>query len=170
MVELLITVMVAAILAAMAAPSFSRFVTSSRLAEQTNELIAAMHFTRSEAIKRNARLTLCRVDDEGDEDCAGDTGNWEHWIVRTADGEVVRRGRVSVYGGTLQVTSTLDDDTIEFGPDGLARTGGALVNAGLDDDAQGLRVCSSAQDDDNIRAVVLGAGSRMTTTKESGEC
>lgn len=170
LVELMVTLFVASILTALAAPSFSRFVTNSRLAEQTNELIGAIHFTRSEAIRRNARLTLCRVDSESATVCAGDNETWQHWVVRNAAGDVVRRGVVQTYGGTLRVIAKLDDDAIEFGSDGLARTGGVLVNAGLNDVGHGLQICSNRQADENVRTVVLGAGSRVTTTKESGSC
>lgn len=170
LVELMITILVASILVTLAVPSFSRFVTSSRLAEQTNDLIAAIHFTRSEAIKRNARLTLCRVASENATACAGSAGGWQHWLVRNAAGQVVRRGRVNTYNGSLQITATLVNDSLEFGSDGLARTGGVLVNAGVNETAQGLRICSSAHDFENIRAVELGAGSRVSTTKASGTC
>jgi type IV fimbrial biogenesis protein FimT len=169
LIELLITITIASILMAIAVPSFNRMTVSSRLANQTNELVSMISFTRSEAIKRNFRLVLCRASSATSTDCAGSAASWEHWIVLTAGGEVVRRGLVNTYGGALVLDSTLSGDSIEFGSDGMARTGGILVNSS-DDDAHGFRVCSTRESADNIRAITLGAGSRITTLKESGTC
>jgi hypothetical protein len=76
---------------------------------------------------------------------------------------------VNTYDGTMTVSSNFTANTITFGSDGLARTGGNLVNA-ADDDSQSFRVCSSRQSTENIRELVLGAGSRISTLKESGTC
>ncbi|MET0279744.1 MAG: GspH/FimT family pseudopilin [Steroidobacteraceae bacterium] len=171
LVELMITLLVAGILTTVAVPSFSRLTMTSRLATQANDLVSAMSFTRSEAIKRNATLRMCRTADVAATTCAGTTGQWEHWIVRTQPGgQVVRRGIVNTYGNTVRVTSTLTSDFIDFGSDGLARaSGGGLINAS-DTDAQFLRVCSTRQSNDNQRKLILGAGSRVTMLKESATC
>lgn len=173
LVEMVVTIMIASILIMMGAPAFNRIVMNSRLASQTNDLITAVQVARSEAIKRNAGLQLCRVASDASTTCANGNGAWEHWIVRTLAGSgadtIVRRGLVNTYGGTLTVRSTFSNDTVTFGSDGLARSGGNLVNAN-DDDAQGFRVCSSAGSDENIRRLAMGAGSRLSTVKESGEC
>lgn len=168
LVEMLITVTVAAILMAIAAPSFTRLGTNSRLSSQTNELVSLISFARSEAITKNSGLVLCRAATGVATACAGTSGDWEFWIIRNATG-VVRRGTINTYGGTLVVDSTLTADSVTFGSDGLSRTGGNLVNAG-DDDAHAFRVCSDRQAADNIRRLLMGASSRVTTTTESGAC
>jgi type IV fimbrial biogenesis protein FimT len=169
LIELMITLVVASILLAMAVPSFTGMMVSSRLANQTNELISMISFTRSEAVKRNAGLRLCRAGSAAATSCAGSAGQWVHWVVLNAGGTVVRRGLVNDYSGTLRVSSTLTADTIAFGSDGLARSGGILINAS-DDDAQSFRVCSTRGTNENIRTITLGAGSRITTVKETGTC
>jgi type IV fimbrial biogenesis protein FimT len=169
LVEMLITVTVAAILMAIAVPSFTRLGTNSRLSSQANELISLISFTRSEAITKNSGLVLCRAATDVATACAGSTEDWEFWIIRNAAGEVVRRGSINTFGGTLVVNSTLAADSVTFGSDGLSRTGGNLVNAD-DDDAHSFRICSTRQSSDNIRQVLMGASSRVTTTTESGTC
>jgi type IV fimbrial biogenesis protein FimT len=169
LMELIVTLTVLGVLSAMAAPPFTRMVVSSRLAEQTNELIGVVAFSRSEAIRRNATLTLCRVAALNGTTCANSAGQWEFWVLRNAAGAAIRNGVVNTYGNTVRITSTLTNDTLNFGSDGLARTGGNLVNASGTDN-HSLRVCSTRGASENIRRVILNAGSRATTVKETATC
>lgn len=41
-------------------PSMSELIKNSRLSAHTNDLLASLHLARTEAIKRNARVTLCK--------------------------------------------------------------------------------------------------------------
>jgi type IV fimbrial biogenesis protein FimT len=51
-------------------------------------LVASAHLARSEAIKRNADVTLCVSNSDGT-DCG--SGGWEQgWIVLAADGTVIQ--------------------------------------------------------------------------------
>lgn len=59
LIELLVTVTIMAILAAVAAPSFSRLIADSALSTQANSLLADLRFARSEAAKRGISVTLC---------------------------------------------------------------------------------------------------------------
>lgn len=169
LVEVMITVLLAAIVMGLAVPTFRSLTTSSRLSSQTNDLISVLTFARSEAITKNVRHTFCRADSAAATECDADDAVWEHWIILRPDGEVVRRGIVPTFGGTLIVVSSLVGNAVTFGSDGLARTGGALVNAD-DDDAHFFRICITTQSEDNIRELFLGGGSRATTVKESGTC
>lgn len=164
-VELMVTIMLASILLGLGVPAFRQMMATSRLTAQTNDFVAAINAARSEAITRNVNIFFCRVDTAASNACALSSGEWEHWIVRTATtpGTVIRRGSVSTAAG-LGVTSNLVNDLITFGSDGLSRTGGALISAGEID------VCSSVANGDNVRRVTLGAGSRISTEKIAGAC
>jgi type IV fimbrial biogenesis protein FimT len=59
MIELLVTVVIMAILAALAAPSFASLIRDYAVSSQLNALNADMRFARGEAIKRGASVTLC---------------------------------------------------------------------------------------------------------------
>lgn len=61
LIELLITVALVAILATIAAPSFSRVIQGSQLSAHANDLLAAVAYARSEAIKRGTTISLCPV-------------------------------------------------------------------------------------------------------------
>jgi len=59
LVELLITISIAVILLSLAAPSFTSFINSNRLATASDELIISLSYARSEALKRRTTTTLC---------------------------------------------------------------------------------------------------------------
>ena len=162
-IELMITVAMASILLAIAVPSFNQMVVSGRLTAQSNEMVAAISLARSEAIKRNANVTLCRAADNSTA-CVTATGAWRNWIIRTTAGTVVRQGNVNTFGGTLAMRSTLANDQVVFGPDGLARTGGAMVADHT------ITVCSQRNIDRNVRRITLGRGSRMSTASRTEAC
>jgi len=89
LVELMVSLAVLAILLALAVPSFQNATLGARLSGYANDLLASTQLARSEAIKRNAPVTLCRSTDGTT--CAT-TGSWHvGWIVRLADGTVLQR-------------------------------------------------------------------------------
>ena len=59
LIELMVTLVVAAILLTVAIPSFQSIVQNNRLITQANELITGINLTRSEAIKRGKSITIC---------------------------------------------------------------------------------------------------------------
>lgn len=64
LVELMVTLAVMAILATVAGPSFFNMIATNRMANQTNELVAALNAAKSEAIRRAQPITL-RANDDG---------------------------------------------------------------------------------------------------------
>lgn len=83
LVELLVTLAIVAIGAAIAAPSFRGMIADTRLSAQANDLLASLKYTRSEAVKRNARVSMCKK--AGDNTCAVTstaTAGWQGgWLV-----------------------------------------------------------------------------------------
>jgi type IV fimbrial biogenesis protein FimT len=77
--ELLITLMLATVISAMALPALSAFIERGRLTEVSNSLHQALRYARSEAVSRNARVSVCKTSDG--QQCA-DTGGYEQgWVV-----------------------------------------------------------------------------------------
>lgn len=80
LIELIIVLTIAGVLAALAAPGMQTFVSSNRLASQVNDLLADISLARSEAIKRNTDTGVCVTDSAGT-DCVV-AGNWVNgWLV-----------------------------------------------------------------------------------------
>lgn len=152
LVEMMVTVAVIAILAAVATPSLVSVVNGNRLAAQSNEMVASLQIARSEAVRLNGQVSVCRSTDGLS--CAG-AGAWTRWIVISGT-EVLRDSTVR---SPVQITSGAA--TITFRSDGLAReaTGGLANNS--------FTVCvPTNKPPQNRRVVALVRGSTVTTTAE----
>jgi type IV fimbrial biogenesis protein FimT len=81
--ELIITMVIASILAAVAVPAYQDFMRSTRMSTTANEVIAAFNYARSEAIKRNRRVTICKSNNKAT--CTS-SAEWHHgWIIFAED-------------------------------------------------------------------------------------
>ena len=116
LVELMITVAVMAILAAIATPAMQGLLNGNRLNGAAGELTAAMQLARSEAVRRNVRVRVCGSSDGST--CAGGT-SWSQVIVRQPNGTVDDPAVVRSFqpSGSLQVSGP--GNPIEFRPSGL---------------------------------------------------
>jgi type IV fimbrial biogenesis protein FimT len=78
LIELMVTIALAAIILTQAVPSFNSLVQNNRLISQKNEFISTLNLARSEALKRGTRVTVCASTDQA----TCDTADWEQgWIV-----------------------------------------------------------------------------------------
>lgn len=80
LVELLITVAIAAILLSLAAPNFREMLVKRSVQAAAETLASDMRFARSEALKRSTQTVICRSTDGAK--CSTVVGSWsEGWIV-----------------------------------------------------------------------------------------
>ena len=63
MIELIVTMVVAAIVLTLGVPSFRELINNNRLTSGANEFVTALNLARSEAIKRSVRVTVCKSAD-----------------------------------------------------------------------------------------------------------
>ncbi len=59
LLELMVVLAIAGVLAAIAIPAMGNFMRNSRITAAANDVMAGFHFARSEAIKRRTPVTLC---------------------------------------------------------------------------------------------------------------
>lgn len=79
LIELIITLTIIGVIAAVAVPSMSTFMESNRLTALTNDLIGDINLARSEAIKRGVQIAVCGSPTSPS--CAGGA-NWNGgWLV-----------------------------------------------------------------------------------------
>ena len=79
LIEMLITIAIAAILMGIAIPSFRYITNSNRIASELNGLLGDLQLARSEAIKEGRTITVCQSNDGAS--CSNST-SWEGgWIV-----------------------------------------------------------------------------------------
>lgn len=110
LLELLVTVAVATILAVVAVPSYQAFIANQRAKTMAQELMLSLMHARSEAIKRNAPV---HVNATG--------GNWSTgWVITTEAGksyaqcEADPAGCLRMQGPTPQVQVTAAVATFTF--------------------------------------------------------
>jgi len=78
LIELMITLVVAAVLLSIGAPSFSQFLASNRLTTQINNFAGALNTARSVAVTRNTSAGVCTTN--GGASCT--VGPWQNgWLV-----------------------------------------------------------------------------------------
>ncbi|MEM6641287.1 MAG: GspH/FimT family pseudopilin [Pseudomonadota bacterium] len=66
LLELLIAIAIGVILVGVGVPNFLATIRNSQMTSATNGLVGALYTARSEAVKRRARVTLCRAAAVGD--------------------------------------------------------------------------------------------------------
>lgn len=80
LIELMVTVSIAAILSSMALPSYRDYIQNESLLGGSNQLLGAMRYARSEAVKRKAPVKVCASN--GLRQCAGVAESWINgWLV-----------------------------------------------------------------------------------------
>lgn len=115
LIELMITLTVAAILLSVGVPSFVTFTQDNRLTTQSHTLRTSLSFAREEATKRANSVSVCRSNDQ-----ATCSGNWKDgWIiftdndrdgtVDTGDGDTVLRVSPALTGGNTLTYSNAAD-------------------------------------------------------------
>lgn len=191
LLELLVMLAVVSIIISVGLPQMSIFFKGNRMVTNTNDLIAGLHIARSEAIKRNRRVSICKSSnaDEAAPECAAGAGGWEDgWFVFEEDanaGNVVGTYDSATDGAILRVnagaegsnvTITTDDaniqDFVSFTSRGAPKLSNGSSQSGV------FRVCDdrgleNAAGGVVARGVLLGASGRVRTTKDAariGEC
>jgi len=88
LLELLVTVAVAAVLATIAVPNMSIFIQNNARSSRMNELTTAFNIARNEAISRQTKVTVCASDTAtpGTYKCSKKNGFEIGWIVMTDSG------------------------------------------------------------------------------------
>ncbi len=86
MIELLVTLAIAAILSALAAPSVKEFIVHSRMTNVTSEFSGSVLRARNEAVNHNICTSMCLSSTAGDStgtpSCATSGDDWQKgWIV-----------------------------------------------------------------------------------------
>ena len=132
LIELMVVLVVAGIVLAIGVPSFNSQVKNSRLTSAINQVVAAMHLSRSEASKRRIPVVMCTSSNslEGDGASCDGIASWKDgWLVfadlnsnDTFDGadEIINRQGPQSDGLNVGASAELDD-SITYLPSGFAK-------------------------------------------------
>ncbi|MFO7582519.1 GspH/FimT family pseudopilin [Guyparkeria sp.] len=166
LIELMITIVVAAVLLAIAIPGFNNLILSNKLTTVNNEWVTAINVARSEAIKRNGNVVICgATGNDGDltTGCGNDANLGEVRIGSdgTPPFTVVREALAADLPSGIALADTT---TIRFGGNGVGRRAdqdapysGPVAEIGAPDLAGGT-----------YRCIELVSGTIVTT--EDGAC
>ncbi len=109
LIELLTALVVLAILATVALPSYQNFVLTQRVRGASYDLMTSLVFARSEAIKRNASVSMTQA-----------AGGWtQGWTVSA--GALTLRTQ-DPYGGSVSIANSASLTTITYSNDGRLAT------------------------------------------------
>lgn len=144
MVELMVTVGLLVVLMSVAVPSFQAVIQGNRITTSANDMVAALQFARSEAVRRGVNVTVCPSADQ-----ATCSGAWtDGWIVR---GPVAADPPFRVWPSLRPGMSLTAGGIVEFNPLG------GVTNAR----------CYQLDLGTYRRSVTVGPGGRVTTTNNA---
>lgn len=138
LLELIATLAIAAIVLMLGVPSLQEWIRNNRFLTDVDALVVALQLTRSEAVKRGVRVTLCKSADGTS--CAHEGGYEQGWIVFVdpnnnatvdADEEVIRVFDAIAAGtGTTLTGNQPVEKYVSYTADGVARLASGAFQAG----------------------------------------
>lgn len=174
LLELMITIGVAGVLAAVAVPNMRDFIRNNRLTAGANDLLHSTQIARSEAIKRQQNVVVCASADPSATAPVCSYGSFNGWVVfqdtngnwRFDAGEAIIE-RHDLLDASVTVVND-NDGILSYGSSGFANPAGLKIpslNVVICDARGNLQVGNSS----SARAVLIEATGRSRTTKNHGE-
>ncbi len=167
LIELLVTMAVAAILMGLAAPSFLRTVRSNQMSTAVNTFLSDLRYARSESVKRGGRVVMCRTDspETVPPACAADAGTtgkgWATgWFIFH---DVDSSGGFSTGDTVLRVqAAVVSVDSVLEGTPTASTTFKFTATGRLGDSTQAAKLIfgGSRFDSDLQRVMCISAGGR----------
>jgi type IV fimbrial biogenesis protein FimT len=138
-VELVVSLAIVSILATTGVPAFSSFIQSNRLSESAFDVLGTIHLARTEAVKRRARVVLCRSADPvlPTPSCGGSPNTWTTgWLVfasgdsnntyEAATDTLLGIGLVNSSNVTV-ISNSTSDNNLEYNSDGTTNESGGTA-------------------------------------------
>ncbi len=176
MIELMVALAVMSIIISVGLPRMSVFFKGNRMVVNANDLVAGLSIARSEAIKRNGRVSICKSTNaaEASPSCATGAEGWhEGWIVFVEGKDVgnVYGQYTAADGAILRVNAGAEGSNVTINADraGIANyvtyTSRGIPKLSNGSSQSGVfRICDS-RGTSKARGVVLSASGRARTTK-----
>ena len=134
LLELMIAVAMLGILSALALPSYKAMMANNRGSANANALIQVLTAARTEAIKLNRSVTLCRSTDGIS--CAAATVSWDKGIIAFSDlnangaldsGDVILRKDIPFARSTIITDNFAASAPLTYSPSGLGSSAGTFT-------------------------------------------
>lgn len=160
LIEVMIVIAIMTIIASLTAPSFNNLMRRQQVSGETDVLFSLIYFARSEAVKRNKVVTICKSDNATQ--CGGDWTNG--WIVfsdvdkdgsRDSGETLISSGKIGE-GYQLGWSAFGSNNYIRFTANGLT-----LSQNGS------FKLCPNDNDARFARAVVISKTARVRLPKDN---
>lgn len=155
LVELVVTVIVLGVLAAIAVPRFAELTNRSRISSATNEMVALLQTARSAAITNRSTVTVCPSTGSA---CQAAMG--ARWIALSSKAGVLRE---TTFNSAITVKASANlagaSNKFTFTPNGFSAVGTQTVGK--------IGFCSPKVSGQNRTDVTVNFG-RISTTRATG--
>ena len=167
----MVTLLLFAIILTVGVPSFREFTLTNQMATRVNALVSDLTYARSEAVKRNLRVTTCKsANPTAALATCTSGGGWEQgrimFVDADADGQrdtgeiLLRASQPFADGSTLRGNTNVQDRVAHIGTGRVAGSNGSLIFC----DA---RITNFSADKSKARVIVISNTGRIRT--ESGD-
>ncbi|MEW6039717.1 MAG: GspH/FimT family pseudopilin [Pseudomonadota bacterium] len=152
LIELMVGIAVAAILITVGIPGFRDLILDNRMAAQINSLVADLSYARSEAVKRNDDVIVCKRNTAGT--ACDDTKRWtDGWIVLS--GTTVLRAHEAVSSSMAMNLKYSGSNRVSYNGKGFL----SGVN-------NGTFIFCDSRGHTKARGLVLAMTGRLRTTRD----
>lgn len=178
LLELLVAIAVLAIIMGIAVPSFMSTMINARLTTAANDFLAALQLARTEAMRAQGRVTICKAAAAATQCDASSTTDWARgWMIFTdpvpqSPPQTEAASRLLSRGGhqiPTDITIKSGDANLQlyasFVGDGSSRQMNSNLLAGT------FRVCSTSSfvgNNDRARDIVINTSGRAVIQRPTG--
>lgn len=162
LIELMFTLLIAAILLAIGVPSYSYVTTTIRMSSELDALVGDIRYARSEALKEGANVAICASTDN--QTCSN-SSNWQTgWIIYSAATTTIVPLRVKqAFTGSETLATDGSQASILFNREGFPQ---GLGTAGVT-----FALHSATNDTKLTRCLLINIVGQLTTKPyTSGIC
>lgn len=167
LIELMVTLVVFGILLTVGVPAFREFTMTNAMAARVNAFVSDLTYARNEAVKRNARVTICKsANPTATLATCTDSDGWEQGRIMFVDanengqrdsGEVLLRASEGSAGGsTLRGNTNVQKRVAYVGTGRVAGSNGQLIFCDG-------RITDFTADKSKARVVVISTTGRIRT-------
>lgn len=175
LIELMVTIAVAAILIAIAVPSFKNLTVSNALTTAANDMVGALNLARMESVKLNSITQFCgsTTSTNGSDTLGAKCGTQSGavWMLQNATGATPVQVRDTAMGIQNQVQlASAGITAVRFGGQGIGYLASTASTSTAPYSGTVADICSTQISSYNHRRVSIATGSIITVDSYSGSC
>jgi len=168
LIEIMVTLVMVAIIIAVGVPGLGSLMANNQATAHSNNLITALSFARSEAIKRGVHVSICAKNaaEEENHTCGGEDNKWSNgWFVFINPNGNAATGYTPPAGNQLRSWSAPTGNSTMTGPVSVSFNNAGSIQANKD---KTFTIKYSHCTGNQNRTIIIKTTGRASTLK--GEC